>query len=110
MVLSRALSRPISAKTAKLATLQARWLSLHEYQAYKLLRKYDVPVPRGQVAETPEQVEAIARELGKHLTSNASTQHAHILQAENVFSKPKSSKMAERRAASIAVSKEGFNT
>ena len=40
-------------------------MKLHEYQAKELLAKYGVPVNEGEVAETPEQAEAIARRIGK---------------------------------------------
>ena len=39
-------------------------MKLHEYQAKALLSQYGVAVPRGRVARTPEEAEAIARELG----------------------------------------------
>jgi succinyl-CoA synthetase beta subunit len=39
-------------------------VKVHEFQAKELLTRYGVPVPRGRVAETVEQAEAIARELG----------------------------------------------
>jgi succinyl-CoA synthetase beta subunit len=39
-------------------------MKIHEYQAKELLRQYGVPVPDGKVAETPEEVEQIAREIG----------------------------------------------
>ncbi|GBE29795.1 succinyl-CoA ligase [ADP-forming] subunit beta [bacterium BMS3Bbin04] len=39
-------------------------MKIHEYQAKELLRQYGVLVPEGKVAETPEEVEQIARELG----------------------------------------------
>lgn len=35
-------------------------MKIHEYQAKELLRRYDVPTPRGEVAETPEAVREIA--------------------------------------------------
>jgi len=38
-------------------------LNIHEYQAKELLRAEGVPIPAGEVATTPEQVEAIARKL-----------------------------------------------
>jgi succinyl-CoA synthetase beta subunit len=40
-------------------------VKLHEYQAKELLAKYGVPVNEGEVAETPEEAEAIARRIGK---------------------------------------------
>jgi len=39
-------------------------MKTHEYQAREALARYGIPFPPGQVAETPEQAEAIARELG----------------------------------------------
>ena len=39
-------------------------MKLHEYQAKELLARYGVPVPKGRVARTPEEAEAITRELG----------------------------------------------
>ncbi len=39
-------------------------MNLHEYQARELLRNAGVPVPDGDVAASPEEVEAIAKRLG----------------------------------------------
>jgi len=39
-------------------------MKVHEYQAKELLAKYGVPVPGGRVAETADEAEAIAKELG----------------------------------------------
>ena len=39
-------------------------MNIHEYQAKELLEKFGVATPRGKVASTPEEAEAIARELG----------------------------------------------
>jgi succinyl-CoA synthetase beta subunit len=38
-------------------------MKIHEYQAKGILRKYRVAVPRGEMAETREQAEAIAKNL-----------------------------------------------
>jgi len=38
-------------------------VNLHEYQARELLARYGIPVPQGEVAETPEQALAIAQRL-----------------------------------------------
>ena len=38
-------------------------MKIHEYQAKGILRKYSVAVPRGEMAETREQAEAIAKKL-----------------------------------------------
>lgn len=39
-------------------------MKLHEYQSKRLYAKQGVPIPRGDVAETPAQVRAIAEQLG----------------------------------------------
>lgn len=39
-------------------------MNIHEYQAKELLRRYDVPVPRGALAFTPEDAGIAARKLG----------------------------------------------
>jgi len=39
-------------------------MKIHEYQAKALLAQYGVPVPRGEVARSVEEVEAAAREIG----------------------------------------------
>ncbi len=38
-------------------------MKIHEYQAKDILKKYGVPVPRGEMAETQAQAEAAARRL-----------------------------------------------
>jgi len=40
-------------------------MNIHEYQAKELLQKFGVATTRGGVASTPEEAEAIARQLGK---------------------------------------------
>ena len=39
-------------------------MKVHEYQAKALLREFGVAVPRGDVADTPEQARAVAERLG----------------------------------------------
>ncbi len=39
-------------------------MKIHEYQAKALLAKYGVPVPRGEVAFTPEEAETAAKQFG----------------------------------------------
>jgi len=39
-------------------------VKIHEYQAKDILARYGVPIQPGRVAHTPEEAEAIARELG----------------------------------------------
>src|SRR5579864_957736 len=38
-------------------------MKIHEYQAKGILKKYGVTVPRGAMADTREEAEAVAREL-----------------------------------------------
>src|SRR5262249_20112554 len=46
-------------------------LKIHEYQANEILRRYGIPVQPGQIATTPEQAEAIAREFGQPVVIKA---------------------------------------
>jgi succinyl-CoA synthetase beta subunit len=39
-------------------------MKIHEYQAKAILAKYDVPVPRGEVAFTVDEAEAAAKKIG----------------------------------------------
>ena len=39
-------------------------MKIHEYQAKQILSEFGVPVPRGRVADTPEEARRIAEELG----------------------------------------------
>ena len=39
-------------------------MKIHEYQAKAILAKYNVPVPRGEVAFTVAEAEAAAKKLG----------------------------------------------
>jgi len=38
-------------------------VNVHEYQAKEILRRYNVPIPAGSVAATPEEAEQVARNL-----------------------------------------------
>jgi succinyl-CoA synthetase beta subunit len=42
-------------------------MNLHEYQSKKLFAEYAIPIPRGEVADSPEAAEAAARGLGGSL-------------------------------------------
>lgn len=46
-------------------------MKLHEYMAKDLLRAAGVAVPEGQVAETPEEVRQIARDIGRDVAVKA---------------------------------------
>ena len=46
-------------------------MNIHEYQARELLKAAGVPVPDGDVAGTPEEVEQIARRLGRKVVIKA---------------------------------------
>jgi succinyl-CoA synthetase beta subunit len=39
-------------------------VNIHEYQAKEILRAEGVPIPPGEVATTPDEVEAIAKRIG----------------------------------------------
>ena len=39
-------------------------MNLHEYQAKDILRTYGVPIPPGEIATSPDEVEAIAKRIG----------------------------------------------
>jgi succinyl-CoA synthetase beta subunit len=49
-------------------------LDLFEYQGKELLRKFEVPVPEGRVAATPDDVRAAARGLGGKVVVKAQVQ------------------------------------
>lgn len=46
-------------------------MKIHEYQAKEILKSFGVPVPNGAVARTPEEVEAIAKDLGSAVVVKA---------------------------------------
>lgn len=39
-------------------------MNIHEYQAKELMKQFGVATPKGEVASTPEEAEAVARSLG----------------------------------------------
>jgi succinyl-CoA synthetase beta subunit len=46
-------------------------MNIHEYQAREILKAHGVNVPDGDVASTPDEVEAIAKRLGKTVVIKA---------------------------------------
>jgi succinyl-CoA synthetase beta subunit len=46
-------------------------MKIHEYQAKAILAEAGVPIPRGRVAATPEEAQAIAQELGGRVVVKA---------------------------------------
>jgi succinyl-CoA synthetase beta subunit len=46
-------------------------VKIHEFQAKEMLRAFGVPVPRGEVAETPQQARDVARGLGGRVVVKA---------------------------------------
>jgi succinyl-CoA synthetase beta subunit len=44
---------------------------IHEYQAKALFRDADIPLPQGEVADTPEQAAAAAKKIGKPVAVKA---------------------------------------
>jgi succinyl-CoA synthetase beta subunit len=46
-------------------------MKIHEYQAKKILKDYDIPIPQGDVADTPQQAKEIAKRIGKKVAIKA---------------------------------------
>jgi succinyl-CoA synthetase beta subunit len=46
-------------------------VKLHEYQSKSLFARYGIPIPKGEVATTPEDARRIARELGGRVVVKA---------------------------------------
>jgi succinyl-CoA synthetase beta subunit len=46
-------------------------VNIHEYQAKDILRGLGIPIPPGQVAETPDEAEKIAKKIGKPVVVKA---------------------------------------
>ena len=46
-------------------------MKIHEYQAKEILRRFGVPVPKGEVAEKPEQARDVAQRLGGRVVVKA---------------------------------------
>ena len=42
-------------------------MKVHEYQAKQIFKEYGIPVPKGGVAETPEEAKKVAEEIGGNL-------------------------------------------
>src|SRR5690606_14079432 len=51
-------------------------VKIHEYQAKSVLSRFGVPVPRGEVATTPEEAADVARRLGGNLCVVQAQLHA----------------------------------
>ena len=51
-------------------------MKIHEYQAKELLREYGIPVPKGQVAYTPEETRMAFEQLGGELAVVKAQIHA----------------------------------
>jgi len=42
-------------------------VKLHEYQSKQIFARYGIPIPKGQIASTPEEARQIAADLGKRV-------------------------------------------
>ena len=51
-------------------------MNIHEYQAKELFDRFEVPSPRGKMAGTAEEAEAIAKEIGSDLLVVKAQVHA----------------------------------
>ena len=54
-------------------------MNIHEYQAKELFDRFDVPSPRGKMAESAEAAKAIAEEIGSDLMVVKAQVHAGCL-------------------------------
>ena len=46
-------------------------MKIHEYQAKQIFARYGVPIPRGEVASTPQEAAAVAQRLGAEVVVKA---------------------------------------
>ena len=46
-------------------------MKIHEFQAKEILAKFGVPIPKGEVAETPGQAREIASKIGPRVVVKA---------------------------------------
>ncbi|GBC97627.1 Succinate--CoA ligase [GDP-forming] subunit beta [bacterium HR17] len=46
-------------------------MKLHEYQSKMLFARYGIPIPRGEIAHTPQDAKAVAQRLGKPVAVKA---------------------------------------
>lgn len=46
-------------------------MKIHEYQAKQILSRFGVSIPRGKVADTPEEAKAVAEEIGPRVVVKA---------------------------------------
>jgi succinyl-CoA synthetase beta subunit len=46
-------------------------MKLHEYQSKQVFARYGIPIPKGRVAATPEEVKQVAEELGSRVVVKA---------------------------------------
>src|SRR3954471_23811708 len=46
-------------------------MKIHEYQAKEIMARYGIPVNAGDVADTPDEAESIARRVGKQVVVKA---------------------------------------
>jgi len=61
---SGGIARCLAARSAAAAAVsQRRHLSIHEYQAMRILKRNNIPVPRFDVAETPSEAYEIAKDF-----------------------------------------------
>ncbi|MEO7206688.1 MAG: ATP-grasp domain-containing protein [Steroidobacteraceae bacterium] len=51
-------------------------MNLHEYQSKKLFDQYALPVPKGEVADSPDSAVAAAKALGRSLWVVKAQTHA----------------------------------
>src|SRR5688500_7798420 len=86
-------------------------MDLFEYQGKELLRKFEVPVPEGRVASTPEEAAEAARFLGEKVVVKAQVQvggRGHQGGVKLVSSAEEASEAAEQIFGIDFYDQEGF--
>lgn len=82
-------------------------MKIHEYQAKELFRRYGIPTQEGEVAETPEQAEAIARRYGKTVVVKAQVHAGGRGKAGGVKLAQTPSEAAEKARAILGMNIKG---
>merc|ERR1719373_700332 len=66
MLHNRGIQRVLKPSQQRVTQEQRRFLNLHEYQAFELLKEYDCPVVNGHVARSPEEAVRVHEKIGEN--------------------------------------------
>ncbi len=75
-------------------------MKIHEYQAKRLFAAYEIPVPQGGIAQTPQEAKNVAREIGHRVVVKAQVHAGGRGRAGGVH-RASSPEEAERIAANL---------